>query len=285
LADAAIAGHDLEVLARASLAVAAMTFTAVDGNAEAYSPLVETATPFPGAREVCRTMRGLVEGVRPARIQDPFGLRALPQVHGVLLDALTNLAGVVQGLASTGSENPVFSVDPPAVAHHGGFHMAYLATAVDTVRSAVAQAAQLSLARLGYLVDPSLTGLAAFLDDGTPGASGVMVVEYVAASALAELRLTATPAAVQSVSISRGTEDDARFASLAAKFALDAHLPYTVVLAGELLAAVRALRMRGAVPAPLTGLMARCSAMPTDVADRDLTDDLGVAAGLLSTLA
>ena len=286
LADAALAAADLAALARASLSVAALTFTAVDGNGEAYAPLVELATPFPGARAVCRTMRALTGGATAARIQDPFGLRALPQVHGVLLDALAQLTDVVEALASAGSENPVFGVDPPAVAHHGSFHMAYLATALDTVRSAVAQAAQLSLARLGYLVDPALTGLPAFLGDGSPAASGVMVVEYVAASALAELRHGAAPAAVQSVSISRGAEDDASFASLGARLALDSAGPYQVVLAGELLCAVRALRLRGvATPAPVAALLARCTALPADVADRDLTDDLGVAGGLLTGLA
>ncbi|BEP12628.1 aromatic amino acid ammonia-lyase [Acidothermaceae bacterium B102] len=285
LADAALAAADLTTLAQASLSVAALTFAAVDGNGEAFAPLVELATPFPGARAVCLAMRSLAEGVVAARIQDPFGLRALPQVHGVLLDALAALTGVVEALASAGSENPVFGVDPPAVAHHGGFHMAYLATALDTVRSAVAQAAQLSLARLGYLVDPALTGLPAFLGDGTPGASGVMVVEYVVASALAELRLVASPAAVQSVSISRGAEDDASFASLGARLAFESTGPYQVVVAGELLSAVRALRLRGVpTPAPVAELLALCSALPAGAADRDLTDDLAVAGGLLTSL-
>jgi len=201
----------------------------------------------------------------------------------VLLDALTSLEQVVEALASAGSENPAFGIDPPAVAHHGGFHMAYLATALDTLRSAVAQAAQLSLVRLGYLVEPALTGLPAFLGDGTPGASGVMVVEYVAASALAELRAGAAPVAAQWVSLSRGTEDDASFASLGARQALDAAGPYSVVLAGELLAAVRALRLRG-VTAPVADLLSRCSALSDEVADRDLTDDLAVAASLLGSL-
>ena len=66
-----------------------MGFAAVSGNAEAFSPAVEVATPFPGARWVCRTMRELVEPTpTPARIQDPFGLRTFPQVHGALMDRL-----------------------------------------------------------------------------------------------------------------------------------------------------------------------------------------------------
>jgi histidine ammonia-lyase len=224
-------------------------------------------------------MRRLTADSRPpARIQDPFGLRALPQVHGVLLDALAGLTGTVESLANAAAENPVFAVDPPRVAHNGGFHVAYLATALDTMRSALAQAAQLSQARLANLVDPALTGLTPFLADAPPS-SGVMVLEYVAASALAELKAAATPTAVQSVSISRGAEDDASFAALGASLALRGIGAYRTVVACELLAAVRALRMRGlAVPESLAGL-------PAGIADRNLTGDLAQADRLLDRLA
>ena len=275
IGDAGLAAQALAGLAEAALTVAALTFAAVDGNAEAFSVPVQAATPFPGARRVCVTMRLLTSACGPAsRIQDPFGLRALPQVHGVLLDALGGLVSTVEALANAPTENPAFVADPPQVAHHGGFHVAYLATALDTVRSALTQAALLSQARLALLVDPAMTGLAAFLGD-RPAASGVMVLEYVAASALAELTAAAAPTAVHTVSISRGAEDDASFAATGAGLALRAVDAYATVVACELVAAVRALRMRGrAVPSELAGL-------PADVADRDLTDDLTAATALV----
>jgi histidine ammonia-lyase len=113
-----------------------------------------------------------------------------------------------------------------------------------------------------------------------------MVVEYVVASALAELRAAAVPAAVQSVSISRGVEDDASFAALAAVQALRVTDTYRTILASELVAAVRAIRMRSlTVDGPIAELMNICAPLPDEVADRDLTDDLEVAAGLLPALA
>jgi histidine ammonia-lyase len=105
------------------------------------------------------------------------------------------------------------------------------------------------------------------------------VLEYVAASALAQLRSAASPTAVQTVSISRGAEDDASFASLGASLALASVTAYGTVLSCELVAAVRALRMRGlVVPAPAAGL-------PAELADRNLTDDLLQAGAVLSALA
>lgn len=282
IADAALASVALRDLAHRALLIAAATFVGAQGNAEAYSEGVEEVTPFPGAQQVCRTMRTLIDLDEPgARIQDPFALRALPQVHGPLLDALNTLDTVVERLASAPSENPIF-LPHREVAHHGGFHVAYLAQALDAVRLALAQAAQLSLSRLSMLCDPEITGLPAFLSDGRPGASGVMTVEYVVASALSSLRALAAPASLQTVTLSNGVEEDASFASLGARQALDAVSVYRSVLAGELVAGVRCLRVRSLAPARLGAWLEQCSALDDRMVDRDLTADLLLAEQILT---
>lgn len=285
IADAAIAVGRLRGLARAALSIAAATFVGASGNAEAFSRAVEDVTPFDGAQSVCRTMRRLIAGSPPAaRIQDPFALRALPQVHGPLLDSLSILADVVTRLANAPSENPVY-LPGFDVVHHGGFHVAYLAQSLDSARLALAEAAQLSLARLSMLCAPENTGLPPFLANGRAGASGVMVVEYVVASALAELRAAATPAALQTVTLSNGVEEDASFASLAARQALVAADAFRGALAGELLAAVRCLRMKELAPPPLRPLLSACADFGTSVADRDLTGDLQRAEKVLDAVS
>jgi histidine ammonia-lyase len=110
-----------------------------------------------------------------------------------------------------------------------------------------------------------------------------MTVEYVTASALAELRALATPASVQTVTLSHGVEEDASFASLAARQALDAVPVYGSVLAGEMIAAVRCLRMRNLAPAPLVGWLDFWRGLDAAVADRDLTADLLSAQELLDS--
>jgi histidine ammonia-lyase len=281
IADAAIALGKLRSLSRAALTIAAATFVGSSGNGEAFSRAVEDVTPFDGSQAVCRIMRRLTaEAPEPARIQDPFALRALPQVHGPLLDALSGLADVITRLANAPAENPVYRPGFDVV-HHGGFYIAYLGQALDAVRLALAEAAQLSLARLSLLCAPDNTGLLPFLA-GRRGASGVMVVEYVVASTLAELRATAAPASLQTVTLSNGVEEDASFASLAARQALTAADAFRGVLAGELVAAVRCLRMKGLRPGPLVGLLDACDGFGTSVADRDLTRDLQLADDVLA---
>jgi histidine ammonia-lyase len=278
LADAALAVADLDRLARAVPIIAAMGFAAVRGNAEAFSPAVEVATPFPGAQWVCRTMRALV-GPSPApaaRIQDPFGLRTLPQVHGALMDQVRHSEVVVLSMVNAGSENPIVSAEY-GVAHHGAFHAAYLVQALDGLVLALAQSAQLSLARVTMLAEPAYTGLHPFLGDGTPAASGMMIVEYSAASALAELRALANPAGLQVVTLSRGVEEDASFATLAASQALAAVERYRAVLAAELVTALRCLRMQEVRPPglePAIGYLDKADGGFSDMHDRDLTSDL-----------
>ncbi len=290
IGDAALACTELQMLARACVVVAGLTYTAIDGNPEAFAEVVERVTPFDGARQVCRWMRSLtVPAAPPARIQDPFGLRTLPQAHGAALDALAELDDVVCRLANAPSENPVVLAGRDGdgeLAHHGGFHAVYLTTALDAAVITVAQSAKLALARLTTLNDPSFTGLAPFLGDGTPGMSGVMVLEYVAASALGDLRAAATPAGLQAVVLSRGVEEDASFASLAARQATSAVGNLRIMLACELVAAVRALRLRGISPAsePLARALAACADLPGGLDDRNLSGDVQLAEQVLSVL-
>jgi histidine ammonia-lyase len=288
LGDAALAVTELTDLADAGLGVAVLVARATRANPEAFAAVVERATPFAGAIRVMRTLRsGLPGTVAAARIQDPFALRTLPQVHGAFLDALAALAAVVDALIAAPSENPLL-IPGAAAAHHGGFQAVYAAQALDRVRSSLAQAAQLSTARLALLMNPAMTGQPAFLADGTPGASGAMILEYVAADALSELRALAPPAGVQTATLSIGAEEDASFAGLAARRTLMAQAPYATVLACELVAAVRALRGSGATdPAPrlIRDLLAAVSDLPASAEDRDLTTDLALATDCLPVLA
>ncbi len=286
LGDAALAVADLSRLADAAMVVAALTWHAVHGNAEAFSRAAEASTPFPGASRVCRALRVLTgPAIPPARIQDPFGLRTLPQVHGAFLDRLAGTAAVIETMTATAGENPMIS---PwyGVVHHGAFHAAYLAQALDGLRLATAQAAQLGLARTSMLMEPGITGVAPFLADGTSGASGAMILEYDAAAALGELRALATPASLQSVTLSRGVEDDASFAALAARQALACVPLLRSLIACELVAAHRCLLIAGIrLPSVLAAAQDALDALGRDLTDRDLSPDLATAAAALDALA
>lgn len=291
IGDAAIACTSLQSLARAYVVIAALTFTAIGGNAEAFSEAISEVTPFAGAQRSAAWMRALVDEMAvPVRIQDPVSLRALPQVHGQFVDGVDRLDEVVSKLANAAAENPLILGAGTAVAdvvHHGGFHAAYLTAALNGATSAAAQTAKLALHRISLLNEPAFTGLRPFLADSVPGASGVMLLEYVAASALGDLLLAATPVGLHVTVLSRGVEDDASFASLASRQALNAVDNLQIVVSCEAVAALRALRANpgNRLSDPLQHAVDVCSDLSTGLVDRDLSPDIATMREMLDPLA
>ncbi|MFI1504052.1 aromatic amino acid lyase [Streptomyces sp. NPDC020597] len=290
LAQAALAQGEAGMLLRATHAVAALSLVAVSGSPEAYAAPVHALRPYPGAAHAAGEVRRLLglpgrPSSRPGgRVQDPFAFRAFPQVHGCALDASERLREIVEVEINCPSENPLMDPDGAAAYHHGGFFAAPLGLALDAAGLALLQTAQLSAARLAALGDPGLTGLPAFLGGGPASSSGAMILEYTANSALAELRSCATPASAGHAVLSRGLEEAASFAGQAARQALRAADAYAVVLACELVAAVRALRMLPGSP-PVAAFAVAAAALPEGTDDRPLTDDVAAAAELLPVLA
>ena len=290
IGEAALACADLGELLDAGTVVAALSFLAVNGSAESYAAGVHAARPHPGQQAVAARMRQLLAGqdVTPARIQDPYGYRALPQVHGAAADAVRELSAVLAVEINAAAENPLVDVAAGDVRHNGNFYTAYLGLGLDAVRAALFQTAALSAARLATLVEPAFTGLRPFLADEVPASSGVMSLEYVAHSSLADIRRLASPAALGTAVLSRGMEEQANFSTQAARAATDSVAAYRVVVACELVAAVRAMRMRGDVLAagPLRdALELAAGSLDLRVADRPLDADVELADRLLPRLA
>jgi histidine ammonia-lyase len=295
IGEAVLAQADLETLLRAGEVVAALSFVALGGAAEAYGSPVQNARPHPGQLVVATRMRRLL-GLGPTsragrRLQDPFSLRAIPQVHGTAVDAVQRLGTVLDVEINARAENPLLDVGTSDAWHNANFHTGHLAHALDSARAAVYPVAELSAARLGDLVDPDFTGLAAFLAEGPPGSSGVMALEYVAQDGVASLRHTTLPATLGSAVISRGLEDHASYSTHGARLATVCVSALRPVLATELVAAVRALSMGAALPYALplgSALRAAydqvAAVLDPSRTDRSLSADLAAAEGQLARL-
>ena len=285
LMSSALAWHDVAELLDAGLGIAALTFCALEGNQEAFAAAVTDARPLAGLVAVSGRLRTLTAGAPPAaRIQDPFGLRCLPPVAGALDWAVRNLHDVLAVEINAAAENPLVAGEE--VLHHGGFHNATCALALDGLRLALVPFASLSAARLTHLMSPELTGLPAFLSVEAPGSSGVLITEYLAADALARLRADAAPAVLGTVAISRGLEEHASFAWQASGQARHAVFHLRTVLGLEWLVAERGLRMKGiGGGAPLAGARALAADWDPALEDRPLGDDAERAVAALPALA
>ncbi len=295
IGEAAIACADLADLVLAAVVIAALSHVAVSASAEPYAAPVHQARSYQGQRQVAAILRVLLAGGEAAggeagarRIQDPYGYRALPQVHGPALDALAYAGKTVTAELNAAAENPLIDVAGGTVWHNGNFHTVYIGLALDAVRAALFQTAALSAARLGTLVEPSFTGLAPFLATDRAPSSGIMILEYVAHSAIADLRRLAAPAALGSAVLSRGVEEHAGFSTQSARASTDVTDAYRIVLACELVAAVRALRLRSVRPGGTVlgaAFDLAAATLPAGTEDRALDADLIAAQGLLADLA
>ncbi|GAA4578222.1 aromatic amino acid ammonia-lyase [Planotetraspora phitsanulokensis] len=242
LGDAALACAGLRPLLGASIGVAAHSWRAVDASDEPLEQPVQDARRHPGQARVATRLRRLLTPGPSPRLQDPYGYRALPQVHGAAFDALDMAERVVTTDMNSAAENPLIAGG--RAWHNGNFHTAPVALALDGLRAALVQTASLSTARLATMMEPAYTGLIPFLAD-RPGASGALILEYVAYDALATLRNLAAPVTLGGAVLSRSVEDHAGFGTQAARACLATLEPYEIVLACELVAAVRAQRQRG----------------------------------------
>ncbi|WP_026552337.1 aromatic amino acid lyase [Arthrobacter sp. H20] len=288
LATAAQGAIATERLMKSALVVASLTMLALEGSPEPYAEAVHQARAHPHQAAVAASMRRLTgpdTPAVPARLQDPFALRALPQVHAPALDALQRLRSILETELNGAAENPLMTSE--GVFHHGQFHLAMLSAALDATRTAVYPVISLSAARLSHLFRPELSGLPSFLSAGPRGSSGLMIAEYVAQDLLSILRTIATPANGPGISVSLGLEEHAGFATQGARQLRHLSAEAPVVVALEAVAAVRALRM---APHRLGNAPAReaftylAAGLDPGQEDRPLGDDLARALALLPGL-
>ncbi|MFD0331058.1 aromatic amino acid lyase [Streptacidiphilus monticola] len=126
IGQSALAATDLKRLLDRVPLVAALTLTAVRGGTEAFAASVHARRPHPGAQHTAARMRQLLTGAdwSPVLVQDPFGFRCLPQVHGAALDSWSALDAVLGVELNASVENPLLDLDPDQPGredylHHG----------------------------------------------------------------------------------------------------------------------------------------------------------------------
>lgn len=292
LGRACLATHELARLDRASTVVYLLSFLALNGNDAPFAPAAARAAAAPMVEVLAERLRtlvgssGLPDPVVP-RIQDPYGLRVYTVAQAALTTSVTSLTAQLERSINVAQENPLFDVVGDRVVHHGAFYQASLALELDGATLALALAAPITLSRIRMLNDPDMNGGRAFQAEGPDGSSGLMMVEYVAAGTIAEIRNAAQPASVGTLAVSRAAEEGATFASQGAQQLERAVAAYRVLQSCELVGAVRLLRSRSAehrITGPAADALRVCAVLPDATDDRDLRSDLAVAATLLDPL-
>ncbi len=238
-------------LTAAADVIGAMTLEALRGTPVAFDEKLHAARPFKGQGESARRLRELTSHseIREShrdrkidpRVQDAYSLRCMPQVHGAVRDALDHVRRVIEIEINSATDNPLVFVDQQQVIPGGNFHGEPIALALDYAAIAVADLGTISERRIERLVNPTLSGLPAFLSPQPGVNSGLMIAQVAAASLIAENNILAHPASVFTLPTSANKEDHVSMGMTAALKLGQIVQNVERILAIELLCAVQGL--------------------------------------------
>ncbi len=240
----------IEDLIRTADLVAAMTLEAMRGSATPFDARIHAARPHPGQAETADNVRRLLAGseILPShlncgKVQDPYSLRCVPQVHGAVRDAVRHARAVVEIEINSVTDNPLVFPNGDVVSG-GNFHGEPLAFALDYLAIATAEIASIAERRLYLLLGGDTMGekkLPKLLMSDTGLHSGFMLPQYAAAALVSENKILAHPASVDSIPSSLGQEDHVSMGAIAATKLLEVVNNAETVVAIELMSAAQAL--------------------------------------------
>ena len=228
---------------------AALSLEALQGSIKPFDARVMELRPHVGARQVATHIRFLLQDSQIleshrhcGKVQDPYCLRCVPQVHGASRDALAWSSMVVETELNSVTDNPIVLPNGDILSA-GHFHGQPLAIALDTAAMGLATLACIAERRI-YLLLEGHDGLPRLLMRQTGLNSGFMIPQYTAAALVSENKVLCHPACVDSIPTSLGQEDHVSMGSIAALKLLRVYDNVETVLAIELLTAAQALDYR-----------------------------------------
>jgi histidine ammonia-lyase len=228
---------------------AAMSLEALQGSIKPFDERIHAIRPHPGHGAVAANVRFLLQESEIleshrncGKIQDPYCLRCVPQVHGASRDALAYATSVLETEINGVTDNPLVLGNGDIVSG-GNFHGQPLALALDFAAIALAEYASISERRI-YLLLEGHDGLPRLLMRETGLNSGFMIPQYTAAALVSENKVLCHPASVDSIPTSLGQEDHVSMGSVSAVKLLAVLKNVETVLAIELLTAAQALDYR-----------------------------------------
>jgi histidine ammonia-lyase len=200
------------VLNAAQLA-GAMSLEAMTGTPVPFDEAVQRLKPHPGQARMAAQLRKLLAGseIREShrdndpRVQDPYSLRCMPQVHGAVADQLDHAASIFETELGSVTDNPLVVGD--RVISGGNFHGQALSFACDAAAMALTALGGISERRIFQLISGQAPGLSPFLAREPGVESGWMIPQVTAAALASENKTLAHPASVDSIPTSANKED------------------------------------------------------------------------------
>ncbi len=229
--------------------IGAMSLEALTGTKAPFDQRLHQLRPFEGNQLVAQRLRLLLEGseimqshVDCGRVQDPYSLRCMPQVHGASRNAWLHLKELTEIEANAVTDNPVVFGEDDTISG-GNFHGQPLALPLDYACFAASEIGNISDRRC-YLLLEGKWGLPMLLMNNVGLNSGFMIPQYTTAALVTENKTLCFPASADSIPTSLGQEDHVSMGSISGRKLNQVLNNLECILAIELLSASQAIEFR-----------------------------------------
>ena len=231
-----------------AIGISALSLDVFNGRPEPFDPRVHKIRPHNGqtrtSAEILRLLQGSELQQQPkSHVQDPYSFRCIPQVHGATADTIAFVLTTFLTEANSVTDNPNIFPEDDVIISAGNFHGQPLALGMDFLAIALAELGNISERRTYQLISGS-RGLPNYLVHEPGLNSGMMILQYTAASIVSRNKQLCTPASVDSIVSSNGQEDHVSMGANAATRTKEVVENLYSILAIELLVSVQALEFR-----------------------------------------
>ena len=211
----ALAALDARRLVRLADLAGALSTDALRGTDTAFDPRLHALRPYEGQRRSAENLHRLLAGseIREShrhddvRVQDPYCVRCMPQVHGASRECLDDVERRLAVEINAVTDNPLVFPEDDAILSGGNFHGQPVALAAATLAIAVAELGSISERRIEKLTNAAFSALPPFLVEDAGLNSGFMIAQVTAAALVSENKTLCHPASVDSIPTSADKED------------------------------------------------------------------------------
>lgn len=211
----ALALYEANHLVKIADIATALTLESVRGTKRAYDPDISVLKPQPGQVKVSKNLTTLLSEeseiakshIDCGKVQDPYSLRCVPQVHGAIRQTLKHANEVLTVEINSVTDNPLIFVEKNKVISGGNFHGEAIALCMDYLAMGLAEIASISERRVEKMMNPTFSDLPAFLIKESGLNSGLMIAHVTMAALASENKYLCHPASVDSIPTSTDKED------------------------------------------------------------------------------
>lgn len=226
--------------------IATLMIEGLNGSIKPFYTELHQLRPYKGNTFVASTIFNLLKGSEIleshkncSRVQDPYSLRCIPQVHGASRNAWLHFKEIIETEINSVTDNPII-INSELTISGGSFHGQPIALPLDYATLAVSELGNISDRRVYLSLEGETNGVPKLLMKTTGLNSGFMILQYSTAAIASENKGLCFPASADSIPTSLGQEDHVSMGSISGRKLLQVLDNVDKILSIELLCAAQA---------------------------------------------